>query len=165
MSTYDILSDLTPHGTVAGFEAGCRTNHCPAVIACHVVRTRYFGDYQFRKRVDAGWTAGELAVWDAEQTAAAAAAEKAARRAEHERKRKPKSLRPKDKPTRAMNKRPWTDADIATLSRMNADGAKDAEIAATLGRSRGSINDKRRALRISWVDRRTTWPNNSKSPT
>ena len=155
MSAYDILSDLTPHGTVAGFDAGCRTNHCPAPIACHVFRTRYVGEFGFRKRVDAGWTAAELAAWDAEQTAAAHEAERAARRAERDarRARTPK-LRPVANGSTGVSGRTvtrvlWSDDHVATLQRLVSQGKSDQEVADALGRTRQSVFEKRRALRIA----------------
>lgn len=64
MSGFDLLPDQVPHGTVEGFRAGCKTNHCPAAIPCHTFASRYAGDYGFRKLVDGGMDAAAIAEWE-----------------------------------------------------------------------------------------------------
>jgi len=73
MSAADILSDNIQHGTVAGYRAGCTTNHCPASggISCATMFVRYNGDYGFRRLVDAGATAAELIELDRTRAQAA----------------------------------------------------------------------------------------------
>ena len=62
--TLDMLEDGFPHGTVAGYDRGCRGSHCPAVIACRDVRRRYLSDMDFRRLVDAGVPVQEIAAID-----------------------------------------------------------------------------------------------------
>lgn len=152
MSAHDLFVDSFPHGTVKGFDLGCRTNHCPAPIACHVFRTRYVGDFGFRKRVDAGWTVEAIAEAEAAEARAAVEAERAARRAAFERKRKPKSLRPKP---RADGKRKspegafvWSTEQLATLRERHAAGDVDREIAEATGIDVAKVMYKRRELRL-----------------
>jgi hypothetical protein len=57
----DILTDGEhPHGTIEGFQRGCRSAACPAPVSCRTVHTRYTGDYGFRKKFDAGMTPAEI---------------------------------------------------------------------------------------------------------
>lgn len=74
MSVFDLLADGFPHGTVEGFNQGCRGSQCPAVIQCRVVQLRYAGDYGFRKRLDAGMSVDEIVA--AERVDAAVAVER-----------------------------------------------------------------------------------------
>lgn len=72
----DILSNPTfPHGTKAGFQSGCHGSHCPGVMTCRDVHTRYQGDYAFRKLIDAGATPEQIV--DQERRTAKAAEEAA----------------------------------------------------------------------------------------
>lgn len=75
------------HGTISGWQQGCRTNHCPSPITCRDLRTRYMGDYSFRKQIDAGLTVEQIHEAEtsgaiAEQERRAAAAERARRQAQ-----------------------------------------------------------------------------------
>lgn len=66
MSSADLFEDGFPHGTKAGYERGCRGHgSCPGVLdfgrSCSQASMSYVGDYTYRKRVDAGLTAGRIA--------------------------------------------------------------------------------------------------------
>lgn len=54
MHTIDIIDDRFPHGTPRGFAEGCRGAGCPALISCRDIRTRYAGDWNFKRLIDAG---------------------------------------------------------------------------------------------------------------
>lgn len=73
-----------PHGTIQGFNDGCRGGQCPAVMECRTVHMRYSGDYSFRKRIDAGMSVSEIVEIEAAAVAAGAALVAAARRAERD---------------------------------------------------------------------------------
>lgn len=84
MSASDILFDASlPHGTKEGYAVGCRGSHCPGVewfgISCERAHMRYSSDYNYRKRIDAGMPAADIAAADAidvEEARAREAAEK-----------------------------------------------------------------------------------------
>lgn len=73
-----------PHGTVQGFNDGCRGSQCPAPVECRTVHMRYSGDYSFRKRIDAGMLVSEIVELEAAEVAEGVALVAAARRAERE---------------------------------------------------------------------------------
>jgi len=89
-----------PHGTVQGFNEGCRGSQCPAPVECRTVHMRYSGDYGFRKRIDAGMSVSEIVEIEAAAVAEGAALVAAARRAEREAERvaKPRAKRAARKP-------------------------------------------------------------------
>lgn len=104
MSALDILEDGFPHGTMDGYRLGCKTAHCPAPISCSQVRTRYASDWEFRKRVDAGWTLEQLAQADAAEAAAARPVKRAVARPVRA-PRKAKAAKPKPAPKPPREKR------------------------------------------------------------
>jgi hypothetical protein len=82
-----------PHGTVEGYDRGCRGNICPAKEqygwTCARARERFNGDHQWRSWVLAGLTLEQIAVADREASATekerakvAAAAERAQAKAD-----------------------------------------------------------------------------------
>jgi len=72
VSGLDLFEDGFPHGTKEGFEQGCKGGACPAAVeggmTCNQANIRYQGDYGYRKLVDSGATAGEIASHDAALT-------------------------------------------------------------------------------------------------
>lgn len=64
-ATLDILDDAFPHGTPHGFASGCRGAGCPALISCRDVRTRYAGDWGFKRLIDARVSLEEILARDA----------------------------------------------------------------------------------------------------
>jgi hypothetical protein len=143
MTAADMLEDTFPHGTVRGYDQGCRTNHCPAPITCTVFRTRYVSDWGFRKRVDAGWTAEEIADWDAREAAKAVEAERAAREAEKVAQRAEAARARRKQAPRKVRANAFTEAEYKQIRDMNAEGATDAAIAEALGRNASVITKKR----------------------
>jgi hypothetical protein len=125
VSMYDILDDRFPHGTVKGYDRGCRTNHCPAPIACHVFRTRYVGDFAFRRLVDAGWTAGQIAEKET------AEAEEARRAERQSRARRIVEV--------SHDYQRWTQIEKDELRRLHRDGHSLRDIAKMMGRSFQSV--------------------------
>lgn len=150
MTAADMLEDSFPHGTMNGYRQGCKTGHCPAPITCTDLRTRYQGDWAFRKRVDAGWTVEQLAAADAAAVEAAREAERAANRAIRATE---KAARASRKPSTGMHGRgrSWTTEELDTLRTMRADGKNDKEIAAVLGRPHQSVQCKRQDLGLPSV--------------
>jgi hypothetical protein len=59
-----LLDDSFPHGTVRGYEGGCKGGHCPAAIACRDVKRRYGSDLDFRRLIDAGVSLEEIVEFD-----------------------------------------------------------------------------------------------------
>lgn len=55
-----LLTPDFPHGTVEGFDRGCKGGACPAAIPCRDVRRRYLSDLDFRRLVDAGVPLDEI---------------------------------------------------------------------------------------------------------
>jgi len=55
-----LLDDTFPHGTVAGFDRGCKGGACPAAIPCRDVKRRYGSDMDFRRLIDAGVSLEEI---------------------------------------------------------------------------------------------------------
>ena len=89
MSALDLLADDFPHGTVEGHGRGCRGSICPGRSvfgwSCAQALVRYRGDWLFRKRVDAGMGAADIAAVEAEERRITAQAVRALRRATTER--------------------------------------------------------------------------------
>lgn len=71
------------HGTPAGWDHGCRgancANHGTELDTCERARTRYAGDYGYRKRIDAGWTTEQIHEADVAEAIAVAEVERRAR--------------------------------------------------------------------------------------
>ena len=151
MSALDMLEDGFPHGTVDGYTAGCRTNHCPAPIRCAVFKRRYDSDYGFRKRVDAGWTVEQIAAADAEAAAVALAAERAARDAQRQAERRTRQAENSRahrarKPGSGGAGKAWRPEELEQIRTMHAAGDSDADIAKALGRPVTSTRDRRDGL-------------------
>jgi len=147
----DMLEDGFPHGTVDGYTAGCRTNHCPAPIRCAVFKRRYDSDYGFRKRVDAGWTVAELAAEDARKAAEAVEAARveranAARARQAEAARLKRRNTPKRDPRAGISPKRWTLSEEQKLRELHAEGLLDRQIGERLGRHMSVVCDKRLAL-------------------
>ena len=91
MSALDLLDDTFPHGTVEGHARGCRGAVCPGKAlfgwSCAEAWVRYRGDWCYRKRVDAGMGAAEIAAVAAEEARINAEAVRALRRATNKRRR------------------------------------------------------------------------------
>ena len=150
-ATLDILSDDFPHGTVTGHRSGCKTNHCPAPIPCHEFARRVVSDWQFSKRVAAGWSVVELHAADVSEAEERRQAERSANRrireaVKRESKAAKKMARYRYGEQVRPTPKPFTDAEIADLRRMNAEGKTDTEITAAMGRPFGSVTAKRSAL-------------------
>lgn len=62
--TANVHSPSFPHGSPAGFDAGCRAAACSGAylsgITCRDAKRRYVGDWTFRRRVDAGMTPRDI---------------------------------------------------------------------------------------------------------
>ncbi|MFT4281205.1 hypothetical protein [Microbacterium sp.] len=65
MSGADRLEDGYPHGTVEGFDRGCRSGYCPAGnehgLSCRRAKRLAAGDYRYSRLVKRGMTPGEIA--------------------------------------------------------------------------------------------------------
>lgn len=81
MSANIIHDGNFPHGTPNGYNLGCHGSHCPSVIPCRDVHTRYRGDWAFRKLIDAGMTVEQIAAEEEKQAQEAAHAALRAKRA------------------------------------------------------------------------------------
>jgi hypothetical protein len=113
-----------------------------------VFRTRYVGDWGFRKRVDAGWTADEIAAAEEAEAAERAAAEKAAARAirdaeKAEQRARDRVARRKPRPA-PVNA--WRPDEIQRIRDMHAAGELDIRIAEVLGRNASSVTKRRSAM-------------------
>ena len=75
-----LFDDAFPHGSVDGFDRGCKGGHCPAAIACRDVKRRYGSDLDFRRLVDAGATLEEIVAIDLAAAETDAALERRRRR-------------------------------------------------------------------------------------
>lgn len=142
MSAFDMLDDSFPHGTVEGFNRGCKGSHCPAPMACRDVRTRYHADWGFRKAVDAGTTAAELLAMEEAQAAASAESDRVAREAEREAQRaEARAARATRRaPRQPRTPRPSIRPDVI---RLHAEGLTDAEISRALHISRPWVSKVR----------------------
>lgn len=139
----DIIHDPNyPHGTVEGFTRGCRGSHCPAPVTCHVVHTRYQGDYGFRKAIDAGETAAQVV--EREQKTA----EEAARAAKGVR------LYYQATPRPAGHARPSKPAGVPITQNqhqvleLHGQGLTDRQIAEKIGKTRDQVSATRKNLRL-----------------
>jgi hypothetical protein len=65
VSGADRLEDGYPHGTVEGFDRGCRSGYCPAGnehgLSCKRAKRLAAGDYRYSRLVKRGMTPGEIA--------------------------------------------------------------------------------------------------------
>lgn len=78
----DVITNMDyPHGTLEGFKEGCNTAHCPSVVSCRTVHTRWAGDWAFRRQFDAGITPAEIVATEQKQAQEAADAAQKAKRA------------------------------------------------------------------------------------
>jgi hypothetical protein len=81
----NVHSPSFPHGTPAGFDAGCRSAACSGAylsgITCRDAKRRYVGDWTFRRRVDAGMTPRDIVQLEAAEAEAETLARVAARAA------------------------------------------------------------------------------------
>ncbi|WZH36263.1 MAG: hypothetical protein PIR02_16065 [Microbacterium enclense] len=95
MSSADLWEDGYPHGTVEGFDNGCRGGACPADtdigMSCKRAKALAAGDFRYNRLVAAGKTPAEIAaIIDGRDTPTEAPAPKPAP------KRKPKAPAPAD---------------------------------------------------------------------
>lgn len=138
----DILSDPDhPHGTVEGFQRGCRSTACPAPVACRTVHTRYAGDYSFRRAIDSGMSPVEVVRQESERVASASArilGKKTARR-QYVRRVPGTANSPHQK----------------AIKELLDQGLTDGEIAVKLGKTRDQICASRNFMKL---------PPNSKAP-
>lgn len=60
----DLFEDSFPHGTVAGYQQGCKGGSCPAGeeygLSCRTAKSMAAGDYQYRKLVARGKSVAEI---------------------------------------------------------------------------------------------------------
>jgi len=144
MSAADLLEDSFPHATPAGYTLGCRGGHCPGReqhgMSCSEARTRYHGDWAFRRLVEQGATAVELGEFVAAQRAAEAASDRAGSVVA----RKPApALRRKRVPKTGITRKRYTSAEMDRIRELNALGWNDTRIGAELGRPANSVRDRR----------------------
>lgn len=131
----DILTDGShPHGTVAGFQKGCRSAACPAPVSCREVHTRYNGDYGFRRAIDSGMTPTE-ALEQERQRAVSASPRVLGKRT---------SRRQYVRRTPGTANSPYQKAIKELLDQ----GLTDAEIAAKLGKTRDQICASRNFMEL-----------------
>lgn len=132
----DILTDGShPHGTVAGFQKGCRSAACPAPVSCREVHTRYQGDFGFRRAIDAGMTPADYI-----------ASQRPVKKA-HVRRTAPSA--PKEKPAAkpAAGGRPKS-KHRQRVQELHAEELLDSEIADLIGISRRQVATIRVALNL-----------------
>ncbi len=75
-----LLDDTFPHGTIDGYDRGCKGGHCPAAIPCRDVKRRYGSDLDFRRLLDAGYSLEAIREHDQEAAAQDVEAERRRRR-------------------------------------------------------------------------------------
>lgn len=105
MHTIDIIDDRFPHGTPRGFAEGCRGAGCPSVISCRDIHTRYAGDWNFKRLIDAGTPLEVILAKDRAEQDGVRERDRAATRAER------RAAAPASRPTRtrtATRKPPTT---------------------------------------------------------
>jgi hypothetical protein len=155
MSGLDMLADDFPHGTVDGYNRGCKGGHCPAPMSCRGVQMRFSGDYAFRKRIVAGLTVAEIialeladATADAERLAAARLAARAvpANRARVPRQVRARTVREPREPRAARPPRPKT-------LRPSAEEREAARIAAALERQQARAIARAEKARMTAAER------------
>ena len=106
MHTIDILEDRFPHGTPRGFPEGCRGPGCPALISCRDLHTRYAGDWNFKRLIDAGTPLEEIIARDKAERDGVRERDRAATRADRRtatppaRSTQPRTAKRKPSPTR-----------------------------------------------------------------
>jgi hypothetical protein len=108
MHAADMLEDSFPHGTPDGYANGCRGAHCPSVMSCRDVYSRYKGDWGFKRAIDAGTPLEEILRREAAAREGVEARDRAAARAE--RAKPAKTPKPKTTP-RPKKERPAPAAD------------------------------------------------------
>lgn len=128
-----LFNTVFPHGTPDGFLRGCKTNHCPAAIACKDVYMRHRGDYRFRVRFDSGATLEQIAEMEAAE-AAAALPPKLVPQARKRKRNKPST----DRPAEGRRLIP-----LDELKGMLAEGLTDREIADIKGLTRHQVANAR----------------------
>lgn len=128
---------MIPHGTPAGFTAGCRTVHCPAPLPCRDVRRRYSGDWRFRKLVDSGLPLEEILASEVEE-----AARLKAERREEARRSRPKRTTA-SKPSRAASQ---VNELHRAVTELLAQGLTDLQVGERIGRTRIQVRSIRRHL-------------------
>jgi DNA-binding NarL/FixJ family response regulator len=159
--TFDLYDPSFPHGTVDGYRQGCHGSACGSAIACRDVYRRYQGDYSFRKLIDAGMTAAEIAARDEAEREATRQRDRQAAIAERRREaaaRKPARVRavraprpPKaPKPPREPRATAAT-AHAAEIARLRGEGLDDGQIAEQIGISRDTVGRVRRHLGLAPV--------------
>lgn len=132
----DIITSAThPHGTPAGYLAGCRGSHCPSVLSCRDVHRRHSGDFTFRRMFDSGVSVAEIVAQEEAAARAVAEAERAARRVPPKPKvdRRPAANRAKAKPLIPRDQ----------LAGLLAEGLTDRQIAERLGLERRQVTHTR----------------------
>lgn len=67
MSAVDQLDDTFPHGTLEGYQRGCKGSQCAGLISCRDVYRRYAGDFAFKRAIDAGTPLEEIVRQDQER--------------------------------------------------------------------------------------------------
>jgi len=64
LTSADYLEDSYPHGTLVGYQRGCRANSCRGKsdvgISCLELQTRYVADWSFRKNINSGMDAAVI---------------------------------------------------------------------------------------------------------
>lgn len=126
MSSNIIYDPTFPHGTRTGYRDGCRGAHCPSTIPCRDVYRRYNGDYGYKKRIDSGLTAAEIAEIEARQ------AHELAQQAKPKRRKTKSTGRTRPLPER------WSHDyrhRMATIAKLHSEGLQDHQIAQHVGLS------------------------------
>ncbi|MFF1540468.1 hypothetical protein ACFVWL_10330 [Microbacterium sp. NPDC058269] len=132
----DIITSTTcPHGTVAGFQEGCTTGHCPADVSCKTVFTRFNGDYAFRRQINAGMTPAEIVAAETPEPPARA------------RKPAPAPKTPTRKPK--ASQRTSGSAHANHVRELHGKGMLDKEIAAQIGIGRRTVTNIRDTLGLT----------------
>lgn len=150
----DILTDATfPHGTEHGYPRGCKSAQCPGTIPCRDVHIRFHGDYQFRKRINAGETVADILATEAQIAEQARLAEieaarkrTLARRAAAQRARQAKA--PK-KRTPGEPRKSRSNSYANAVAEQHKLGKTDKEIAEALGLKKHQVSTSRRWLGLS----------------
>lgn len=64
LTSDDYLEDKYPHGTLKGYQQGCRAKSCRGKkdvgVSCVELQTRYTADWSFRKSINMGISAAEI---------------------------------------------------------------------------------------------------------
>lgn len=148
----DILTDGShPHGTVAGFQKGCRSAACPAPVSCRTVHTRYQGDYGFRRAIDAGMTPAQIVTAEREAVEAAKAARRTRRSPEGAVLEARRASLAKARAALAAKRPPAgtpTTPLQVDIDRLNRKGHTDREIATALGKTPEQVRAVRRYMHL-----------------